>query len=66
MDAPRMPHQRHVVDVGNLNTRGDSVSAHPEVTGTAWTDQLTLRAATSITASQGRWMRDSPPLNDSP
>jgi hypothetical protein len=66
MDALRMPHQRHVVDRGNLNTRGDSVSAHPEVTGISWTDQLTLRAASCITGGQGRWMRDSPPVDDGP
>jgi hypothetical protein len=64
MDAPRMPHQPHVVDLGNLNTRGDSVSALPEVTETGWNEQLTLRAATAITAVQGRWARDSPPVDD--
>jgi hypothetical protein len=61
-----LPHQPPVADVGNLNTRGDSVSAPPDVTETGWTDQMRLRAATSITAVQPRWLRDAPPVGDAP
>jgi hypothetical protein len=61
-----LPHQPHVVDGGNLNTRGDSVSAPPEITETGWTDQMTLHSATSITAVQRRWVRDPPTVDDGP